>query len=255
MLRHHKEPSAQFLGAVGTGANRLLLGNSLDTFSSGVRGQTYPRQHDLRVAQEFSDIAATLHKMAFDLRLMFSDGLIYFDRGDREIGSSAMPGKKNPIGLEKICGLARRMPHIVSELWDISALSLLERTLDDSSPRRSLLPEMFLLMSEIITTMTKQVERVRLYTGWASSRVKIMGWRSWVPSRVQTILRAKDIDITQAELVQLAAACETPRGYLLKIQEEYSLDNDVLVYDDPDFVLARDHIHREIRWASNPLPF
>jgi adenylosuccinate lyase len=64
-----------------------------------------------------------------------------------------MPFKRNPIGAEKICSLARGTAAWTQVAWDNAANSLLERTLDDSANRRSMLPEIFLATDEMLYTL------------------------------------------------------------------------------------------------------
>jgi adenylosuccinate lyase len=66
------------------------------------------------------------------------------------VGSSAMPFKRNPINAEKIDSLARQLSVYPQIAWQNAANSLLERTLDDSANRRTILPEAFLIADEIL---------------------------------------------------------------------------------------------------------
>jgi adenylosuccinate lyase len=61
--------------------------------------------------------------------------------GDKQVGSSAMPFKRNPVNAEKICSLARYVSALPTIAWENAADALLERTLDDSANRRLTLPE------------------------------------------------------------------------------------------------------------------
>ena len=196
-------PHPQPLGAVGTGSNLEMLGVTPFSYSPApLKGQTYPRQQELRLLQAWGDCACTLSKMAHDLRLMFSHGQIDFDKDEGYQGSSAMPGKKNPIGLEKIGGLSRRIPHLINEMWHIASLSHLERTLDDSSSRRSLLPDFFLLMAEILTTMTKELKDLTVREDRCMSQI-LTHWESWLPSRLQTKRQADGHPLRQSQINDL----------------------------------------------------
>jgi adenylosuccinate lyase len=70
--------------------------------------------------------------------------------GARQVGSSAMPFKRNPIHAENMDSLARLLAGMPRVAWDNAAHSLLERTLDDSANRRTLLPEAFLIADELL---------------------------------------------------------------------------------------------------------
>ena len=66
-----------------------------------------------------------------------------------------MPFKRNPINSEKIDSLARQLASLSDVAWGDASFSLLERTLDDSANRRTILPEGFLLCDELISTATR----------------------------------------------------------------------------------------------------
>lgn len=154
-----------FKGAVGTGASyaELIgrenlaefenrLGNELDLTFYPVTSQVYPRKQDYHVMCALAGLGCSLHKFAFDLRILQSPsfGELAEPFGGKQVGSSAMPFKRNPINAEKIDSLARSLAQIPRQAWDNAANSALERTLDDSANRRSMLPEAFLITDELI---------------------------------------------------------------------------------------------------------
>ena len=104
-------------------------------------------------------LGATLYKFAFDLRLMQSPVIGEWSEpfGSKQVGSSAMPFKRNPIHSEKIDLLARALAGMPQTAWHNAAHSLLERTLDDSANRRTLLPEAFLICDELVRTAQRLV--------------------------------------------------------------------------------------------------
>ncbi len=110
----------------------------------GVTGQTYPRQLDFRVGQSLSSIAQTAHKFGTDLRLLANRRELEEPFGEKQIGSSAMPWKRNPMRAERICSLSRLTISLLDSTAQTAATQWLERTLDDSANRRVVLPEMFL---------------------------------------------------------------------------------------------------------------
>lgn len=160
-------------GAVGTSASfvRLMGLREAEEMEVGVLGklgveaaevtnQTAPRKIEFWVGIGLSSIAQSLYKFAFDLRIMQSPGFGEWQEpfGKSQVGSSAMPFKKNPISSEKICSLARLVVSFSKMMWDNAAHMGLERTLDDSANRRVAIPEMFLATSEMLKTATDIVE-------------------------------------------------------------------------------------------------
>ncbi|MFU8773470.1 MAG: adenylosuccinate lyase, partial [Anaerolineales bacterium] len=117
-----------------------------------VTTQTYPRKQDYQIVSTLAGLAASLYMFAFDLRLLQSPpiGELAEPFGSAQVGSSAMPFKRNPINAEKINSLARALAQMPRLAWDNAAHSLLERTLDDSANRRTLLPEAFLTADELL---------------------------------------------------------------------------------------------------------
>lgn len=154
-----------FKGAVGTSASYIELVGSdrINDFEERlssqlqipfflVTHQTYPRRQDYQIISTLAGLGATLYKFSFDLRLLQSRpfGELEEPFGSRQVGSSAMPFKRNPISAEKISSLARSLSQMPALAWQNMAHSLLERTLDDSANRRTLLPEAFLICDEIL---------------------------------------------------------------------------------------------------------
>jgi adenylosuccinate lyase len=166
-----------FKGAVGTAASYVeLFGqDGFERFEQQMSAaidlpfypaatQTYPRKQDLVLLNTLAGLGATLYKLAFDLRILQSQviGEIAEPFGEHQVGSSAMPFKRNPIELEKIDSLARALSLAPQLAWQNSAHSLLERTLDDSANRRTMLPEAFLTVDEIIEAATKIVSGLQI---------------------------------------------------------------------------------------------
>ncbi len=166
-----------FKGAVGTSASyaQLIGIENLAGFEGNlstalnlpfylVTSQVYPRKQDYQILSMLASLGASLHKFAFDLRVLQSPviGELSEPFGKHQVGSSAMPFKRNPIQAEKINSLARLLAQAPRTAWDNAALSLLERTLDDSANRRVLLPEAFLAADELLTVAARLVSNLQV---------------------------------------------------------------------------------------------
>ncbi len=109
-----------------------------------VSGQTYSRKTDSRALQVLSGIAQSAYKFSNDVRLLQHLKEVEEPFGDAQVGSSAMPYKRNPMRCERMAGLARFMINNTGNAEDTAAAQWLERTLDDSANRRLALAQGFL---------------------------------------------------------------------------------------------------------------
>ena len=116
-----------------------------------VSGQTYSRKMDYAVLSTLSGIAQSASKFATDLRLLCHLKEVEEPFEKNQIGSSAMPYKRNPMRCERICALARYvMADAVNPAVTASA-QWFERTLDDSANKRLSVPEAFLAVDAILS--------------------------------------------------------------------------------------------------------
>jgi len=109
---------------------------------------------DYRLLSSLAALAASLSKLALDVRLMKAFGELIGHKSDGQVGSSAMPEKTNPIREEKVCSLARMVIANSTTAWHNAANNMLERTLDDSANRRVIIPETFLALDEMLSSTT-----------------------------------------------------------------------------------------------------
>lgn len=153
-------------GATGTEASLLDLfegdGSKIDELNRrlcaafgfdsliDVCGQTYPRKLDSRILNALSAVAQSCCRMATDIRLLQHDRQLEEPFEDSQIGSSAMPYKRNPMRSERICSLGRYLIADAANASAVASTQWLERTLDDSANRRISLPEGFLCADAIL---------------------------------------------------------------------------------------------------------
>lgn len=165
-------------GAVGTaasyehlldhsGASAELEAHVLDRFGLQAREistQTYPRKLDYLLLSGLAGLGASLSKFAADVRILSSPefGEVAEPFGTSQVGSSAMPFKRNPIMCERIDSLARLLVGYADVAWQNAATNYLERTLDDSANRRTILPEALLCADELVTLARKVIDGLRV---------------------------------------------------------------------------------------------
>jgi adenylosuccinate lyase len=132
-----------------------------------VTGQTYPRKFDFRILSALAGVAASTAKFGNDIRLLSHEGEIEEPFERKQVGSSAMPHKRNPMRCERLVSLARYALTLPANAAFTAADQWLERTLDDSANRRITIPEAFLavdaclvLVENVARGMTVFPERV-----------------------------------------------------------------------------------------------
>lgn len=115
-----------------------------------VSGQTYTRKVDSAILATLSGIAQSAHKFATDLRLLCHMKEVEEPFEKNQVGSSAMPYKRNPMRSERICALAR---YVISDAMNpamTASTQWFERTLDDSANKRIAVSESFLAVDAIL---------------------------------------------------------------------------------------------------------
>ncbi len=164
-------------GAVGTRASytALLKGTkvkaeeldgmvmkNLDLESDLITTQVYSRKYDYLVLTLLASIASSISKFAADLRILQSPAIGEWSEsfGKKQVGSSAMPFKKNPVNCEKICSLGRFVQQLPPVALENATLSYLERTLDDSANKRIIMAESFIAVDEILLIAQKIISDI-----------------------------------------------------------------------------------------------
>lgn len=128
-----------------------------------VTGQTYSRKVDAQVLSTLSGIGQSSHKAASDFRLLQSWKEIEEPKADKQIGSSAMAYKFNPMRSERICALARFAISLAQNGDQTAAVQWMERTLDDSANRRLSLPQSFLAIDAVLMIYHNVASGLRVY--------------------------------------------------------------------------------------------
>lgn len=211
-----------------------------------VSGQTYSRKVDAGIAATLSAIAQSAYKFAGDLRVLASYKEMEEPFEKKQIGSSAMPYKRNPMRCERICALARYiMVDALNPALTTSA-QYFERTLDDSANKRIAMAEAFLATDGMLDLMINVTNGMIVYPKVIEQRIM------------------REIPFMASENIMMAAVKkggnrqdlhEKIRQYSMeaaKQVKEYGKDNDLLdrICADAAFGLNRDEIN-EILVPSN----
>lgn len=136
-----------------------------------VSGQTYTRKVDYFVLTVLSGIAQSAYKMAGDIRLLANLREMEEPFGKKQIGSSAMAYKRNPMRSERVCALSRYLINLPLNAAQTEATQWFERTLDDSANRRLSLPESFLCADIILSLVINIIDGIQVWPNVIAKRV------------------------------------------------------------------------------------
>ncbi|MEP1647038.1 adenylosuccinate lyase [Rhodopirellula bahusiensis] len=128
-----------------------------------VTGQTYPRKVDAQLLDALSGIGQSLHKIATDIPLLAGRKEVEEPFEKKQIGSSAMAYKRNPMRSERICALGRFVMSLQSSPAMTAATQWMERTLDDSANRRLVIPQAFLAIDAALVLMQNVADGMVVY--------------------------------------------------------------------------------------------
>ncbi len=201
-------------------------------------GQTYPRVLDTFVLSDNASIASVLHKIATDIRLLSNRKEIDEPFGKNQIGSSAMPYKRNPMKCERICGLTRFVMNLVGNAYDTAATQWLERTLDDSSNRRLSLPEAFLALDGALDLMHQVASG--LVVNEAMIRKNLMAELPFLATE-NILMEAVKAGGDRQDLHEKIRVHAQAAGHRVK---QEGLDNDLIdrLRGDPAFAAVKDSL-------------
>ncbi len=136
-----------------------------------VAGQTYSRKVDASILATLSSVAQSAHKFASDLRLLCHLKEIEEPFEANQVGSSAMPYKRNPMRSERICALARYVIIDAMNPAMTSANQWFERTLDDSANKRIAVSEAFLAVDAILNLYENVAENLIVHPKVIEKRI------------------------------------------------------------------------------------
>lgn len=128
-----------------------------------VTGQTYDRKVDSRVLNLLSSIAQSAHKFTNDLRLLSSLKEMEEPFEKKQIGSSAMAYKRNPMRSERIASLAKFVIALANSPAQVAATQWFERTLDDSANKRLSIPQAFLATDSLLSVWHNVADGMVVY--------------------------------------------------------------------------------------------
>lgn len=207
-----------------------------------VSGQTYSRKIDAQVAAVLSAIAQSCGKFATDLRLLQHLKEIEEPFEAHQIGSSAMPYKRNPMRAERICSLAR---YVIIDALNPAMTSYnqwFERTLDDSANKRIAIPEAFLGVDAILNIMINIVSGLVVYPKVIEQRVRSeLPFMATENIMMSAVKRGGDRQQLHERIREHSMAAGK------RIKEE-GLENDLIdrIASDPMFGMTRDEIEKEL---------
>ena len=203
-----------------------------------VSGQTYSRKMDYAVLSTLSGIAQSASKFATDLRLLCHLKEVEEPFEKNQIGSSAMPYKRNPMRCERICALSRYLMVDVLNPSFTTGTQWFERTLDDSANKRVAMAEGFLATDAILNIMLNVTDGIVVYPKVVRSR--LMAELPFMASE-NIMMQAVEKGGNRQELHERLRQHAIAAGKQVK---EEGLPNDMVdrIAADPAFGLTKEEI-------------
>lgn len=138
-----------------------------------VTGQTYTRKIDSRILNVLSEIAQTAHKITNDIRLLQNLKEIEEPFAKKQIGSSAMAYKRNPMRSERVASLAKFVMGLSMSTAMTASTQWFERTLDDSANKRLAIPQAFLAIDAILIILNNIFDGLVVYPEQIKKRLAL----------------------------------------------------------------------------------
>ena len=138
-----------------------------------VTGQTYPRKVDQALLATLAGVAASASKMAHDIRLLSHLRELEEPFEKEQVGSSAMPYKRNPMRSERICAVARHVIALAADPAHTAATQWLERTLDDSANKRLAVPDAYMATDAILVLAANVAGGLRVNEGLVAANLNV----------------------------------------------------------------------------------
>ncbi len=211
-----------------------------------VSGQTYSRKMDAFVLATLSGIAQSASKFATDMRLLMHLKELEEPFEGKQIGSSAMPYKRNPMRCERICALAR---YVVADSQNPAMTAMtqwFERTLDDSANKRISIPEAFLAVDGLLRIYLNVVSGIKVYDKVIDKHIQ-----AELPfmATENIMMRAVKNGGDRQELHERIRVHSIAAGAVVK---EQGGENDLVsrIASDPAFGLTEEEIRAELKPAA-----
>ena len=208
-----------------------------------VSGQTYSRKMDAFVLATLSGIAQSASKFATDMRLLMHLKELEEPFEGKQIGSSAMPYKRNPMRCERICALAR---YVVADSQNPAMTAMtqwFERTLDDSANKRISIPEAFLAVDGLLRIYLNVVSGIKVYDKVIDKHIQ-----AELPfmATENIMMRAVKNGGDRQELHERIRVHSIAAGAVVK---EQGGENDLVsrIASDPAFGLTEEEIRAELK--------
>lgn len=198
-----------------------------------ISSQTYPRKVDSRILNCLSSVSQSCYRMANDIRLLQHDQQLEECFSEKQIGSSAMPYKRNPILCERICSLSRYVMVNAQNASLNASTQWLERTLDDSANRRVVMPESFLCVDEILRQAQNVIQNLYVNEEIIEHTTKeYLQFVSTEKLLMEGVMRGGN----RQQLHEIIRICSMEAYAQAKIGKEYNLLDQLA--KNPDFPLS-----------------